>query len=153
MVFSNYYNGINVEKRGLALVDAVIGVALFALVIMSLLGVFRFGLEVIGENKARVGALALANEQIEFARSLAYSDVGTVDGSPVGLLLAEEAVVLNGITYTRATLVSYYDDPKDGTGGSDADGNTNDYKKMKISMSWALRGISKSVFVTTSIAQ
>ena len=114
----------------------VVGVAILTTVFVGMFGVLQLGTRLATDNKARTGALALALERMEYIRSLPYSNVGTVGGDPSGSLATSESLEINNITYTRTTYIVYVDDPKDGTGASDANGVTDDYKRVKVSVSW-----------------
>ena len=138
-------------ERGFVLIDAIVGIALMALAVFSIFGAFKLSVEVIGNSKARVGALALAQERIEEIRSMAYDDIGTVGGIPSGDIPQTETVSLNNISYTRKTLVQYVDDPKDGSGDNDENGITADYKRAKVTVSWNTTGQGRSVFLVTNI--
>ncbi|MFZ2555941.1 MAG: carboxypeptidase-like regulatory domain-containing protein [Minisyncoccia bacterium] len=127
-------------ERGSTLLDAVVGTALMLTVFVGIVGAFRLTVMAVSNNKARAGAIALANERLEYIRSLPYNSIGTVGGIPAGLIAQSETIVLNDVTYTRRTFVSYEDDPNDGTGGADSNGVIIDYKAAKSSVSWTVRG-------------
>ena len=131
--------------------EVVVGIAIMSAVFWSIFGVLRLSIEVIFNNKAKVGALALANEQIEFLRSLSYDSVGTIGGIPSGNIPQNETISLNNIDYNRRTFIQYVDDPKDGEGGSDENGITADYKRVKIEVSWVNHEKNKSVSLITNI--
>lgn len=122
--------------RGFGLIEIVVGVSLLTTVFVGMFGVLQLGTRLATDNKARTGALALGIERMEYIRSLNYSDIGVVGGNPSGSLVVNESLTLNTIEYIRRTYIIYIDDPKDGTGGSDSNGITNDYKKVKIEVSW-----------------
>lgn len=122
--------------RGVSLIDTIVGTALMLVVFLGIGAAFRLSVEVITNNKARAGAIALANERMEYLRSLSYSELGTSGGIPTGTLAQNETQTLNGVPYARRTLIVYQDDPKDGTGGSDANHITADYKLAKVDVTW-----------------
>lgn len=140
------------RKRGMTLIDVIVGVALLVLVFYGLFGAFRLSIILIGSNKAKVGATALANEKMESIRSLAYTDIGTVGGIPAGALPQTEVIPLNQTTYTRRTFITYVDDPADGTGGADTNAITADYKKIKVELSWTLKGRDMSYAIVSTVA-
>ncbi|MBC8465117.1 MAG: carboxypeptidase regulatory-like domain-containing protein [Parcubacteria group bacterium] len=142
-------NGVMNVSRGFSLIDIVVGAALFLVVFLSLAGVFRISIGVVAHSKARVGALAVAQERIESIRSLSYDDIGTQGGIPNGSLLQEDTVVLNGIEYHRRTLVQYVDSDRDGLGEADANTIPTDYKVVKVEVTWDVGGVEKSVSSVT----
>src|SRR3990167_4550093 len=129
----------SVGERGATLLDAVVGTALMLIVFIGIVGAFRLTVMVVSNNKARAGAVALANERLEYIRSLSYSAIGTAGGIPAGTIPQTETVSLNDVNYTRRTFVSYEDDPGDGTGGADSNGIIIDYKAAKVAVSWTVR--------------
>lgn len=130
-------------ERGVTLIDTVVGVSLMLVVFVGISAVFRLSVDVVANNKARAGAIALADQRMEYIRSLTYAAVGTVGGIPSGSLAQSETLSLNGVTYTRRTVIVYVDDPKDGTGASDTypSGSpiTADYKAVKVDVAWTTR--------------
>lgn len=126
-------------QRGATLLDAIVGTALMLVVFVGISGVFRLSIDVVSNNKARTGALALSQEQVEYIRSLSYDAVGTDGGIPSGTIPQEEFISLNGVDYTRTTRILYQDDPKDGLGALDENDIIADYKVAKVSVSWTPR--------------
>lgn len=139
--------------RGVGLLEMVVGVALLTTIFVGLFGVLQLGTRLATDSKARTGALALAQERIEYVRSLQYDDIGTVGGDPSGSLATSENITLNSINYTRRTLIIYIDDPKDGSGGADSNGITDDYKRVKVDVSWTgPKGRERNTFIVTDVA-
>lgn len=121
------------------MLDAVVGTALMLVVFVGIVGAFRLTVMAVSNNKARAGAIALANERLEFIRSLPYASVGTVGGIPSGNIAQTETVQLNDVEYARRTFISWEDDPADGSGGADSNSVVTDYKAAKVTVSWTVR--------------
>jgi hypothetical protein len=138
-------------SRGVSLIDVVVGSALMLLVFMGISAVFQLSVQVVSNNKARAGAVALSGERMEYIRSLAYDSVGTAGGIPAGAIEQSETVSLNGIPYTRRTFIAYVDDPGDGTGGSDENAITLDYKAARVDVSWASKEGDRHIILVTRI--
>ena len=139
------------RTRGMSFVEVLVAAAVIALVFGGLIAGFQYALILLTQTRAQTGALALANERIEYIRSLPYDSVGTKLGIPSGAILQNETVVLNGITYNRRTFIQYEDSPADGLGVADTNGITADYKTAKVQVSWTQRSSSRSVILVTSI--
>lgn len=120
-------------------IDVVVGIAVFAMVFVGLFTAFTLAAELALSTKAKIGGMALADNQIERIRALPYSAVGTTQGVPSGELLSTEERVLNGIEYTIQTTVVY--------GTSDAD-----YKRVSVEVSWEVHERARSTMVVTIIA-
>jgi hypothetical protein len=139
------------HSRGVTLLDTVVGIALLLLVFLGIYGAFKLSVDVVINNKARAGAIALAEQRMEYIRSLPYTSVGTVGGVPSGALAQTESLTFNGVLYSRRTLVEYLDDPADGTGASDTTGIA-DYKAVKVDVSWTPRtGGTHDIFLVTRL--
>lgn len=139
------------SKRGIGLIEVVVGVALFTTIFVALFGVLQLGTRLAANNKARTGAVALAIERMEYIRSLEYDEVGTIGGDPVGFLATSEDVSINNVPYTRETYIVYIDDPKDGVGASDTNAITDDYKRVKVSVSWENKNGTRTSTIVTDI--
>ncbi len=138
------------RERGATLIDAVVGVALMSIVFVGIVGAFRLAVQAVGNNSARAGAIALANERLEYVRSLAYDAIGTVGGIPSGALEQEETLILNNTDYTRRTFVSYEDDPGDGVAPTDT--IPTDYRAIKTSVSWESRQGTRTITMVARIS-
>ena len=124
---------------GLSLVEAMIAAALISLVFGGLLAGTRVSLELIANSRAKLSAVSLANDRMEYFRSLPYNDVGTVAGIPSGIIPQNSTTTLNGIEFVERVLVEYVDDPADGqltATTTDSNGIPSDYKRIKIEINW-----------------
>jgi len=136
---ARYNTRMRTSRSGVTLLDTLVGTSLMLVVFLGINAAFRLSVDVITTNKARAGAIALANERMEYLRSLPYSQLATLGGIPAGTLAQTETQTLNGVPYTRRTLIQYADDPRDGTGGADTNSVTADYKVARIDVSWESR--------------
>ncbi|OGG50237.1 hypothetical protein A2763_04645 [Candidatus Kaiserbacteria bacterium RIFCSPHIGHO2_01_FULL_54_36] len=140
----NFIRGIlnteyGIPNRGATLLDTIVGTALMLVIFLGIAAAFILSVDVVTNNKARGSAIALANERLEYIRSLTYSAIGTSGGIPSGSIAQSEIVTLNGIPFTRRTLIEYADDPRDGTGASDSNNITSDFKVVKVDVAWTTR--------------
>ncbi len=140
-----------VKNAGMTLVEVVFAAALLLLVFGAIMSAFQTITSLIGSSKAQAGAVALANEKMEYIRSLSYDSVGTISGIPNGPIPQTSSKSLNGIAYTERVLIEYIDDPKDGTGASDSNAILADYKLAKVTYSWYEKGNSKSISLLSNI--
>ena len=109
------------------------------IVFVGIAGVFQLSVEVITNNRIRAGAIALANERMEYLRSLSYPQIGVIGGIPAGNVPQEETVLYNNVSYTRRTMVFYSDDPGDGLGAADTNSVIADYKTIRVEINWQSR--------------
>lgn len=137
-------------QSGSGYIDVIVGIGLMTLVFLGIFGVIQLSVQVIGNNKAKVGAIALAVEQMEYLRSLPYNDVAVLGGVPAGTIASSTTETINNITYTRRTSIRYIDDPADGL-DSGSDTIPTDYKVAKVTVEWQLRDDPKSVTLVSNI--
>ena len=139
------------ELRGFSLIEAIVGVALMLLLFLSLFGVLRASLMLSAIAKSKAVAIELASTQMEYLHGLAYDAVGTVGGIPAGLVPQTSTSTVDGVPYVTRTYIEYHDDPADGIGVADASGVTTDYKTVKVSVSYSIHGLAKSVSLVSNL--
>lgn len=122
-------------SRGLTLIDILIGVALTLIIFLGIFGLFQLTLKVITQSQDRITATAIANAQIEKIRNLPYDDIGVQGSFPDGVLFPSTTTISGGKEYTIETRVDFVVDPTDGI-SSPEDECPNDYKRIKIKVSW-----------------
>ena len=131
--------------------DTIVGTALMLVIFLGIAAAFQLSIDVVTNNKARGSAVALAGERMEYIRSLSYASIGTSGGIPAGSIAQSEIVTLNGIPFTRRTTIAYVDDSKDGTGVSDSNGITADYKTVKVDVAWTSRTGTRDIVLVSRI--
>src|SRR3989338_6915849 len=120
-------------KSGQVLLSILISIAVFAILTRAIFTLVASSFDLINFNRARITARHLAQEKIELVRNLAYSNVGTLEGIPPGILLQEENVLRNGLNFVVKTSITYIDDDFDLTAPDDTD--PEDYKRVRIEVS------------------
>lgn len=123
------------QKKGFTLVESLISLAIFVLLIAV---VYATSTALIRESRyfqEYTTISGLADQYLEVARNLPYSQVGTLSGNPHGTLpdLANLATATVGsANYKIYYAVTYIDDPADGTALAGTDPAPNDYKQIKL---------------------
>jgi hypothetical protein len=138
-------------ERGITLVGTLITIAITVMVFTSIISAVVFSARLSADSSARLAAMTLATERIEYFRSLPYDAVGTISGFPAGVIPQSRTISLNGVDFTERVLVDYVDDPADGAAGADSNGVITDYKKIKMELSWVARGSTSSIAYVTNI--
>ncbi len=137
---------------GFSLMEVMVAIGVVGMLVVTILSVFHFALKTVAENKARTGAVTLAEERIELVRNLPYDSVGVIGGIPSGSLAPLQTTLLNNVSYTISVQAVYIDDPFDGTvGGNPADLLGNDYKKVRVAVSWTGHFGPKTYVTITSL--
>lgn len=145
MCFKKYFR----RTSGFTLIEALLFLFLFSVITMAFYQTWVAATNHIVNVKNRLGAVAVANQQIEIIRSIIFDDIGTTTGIPVGTLVENQTLLVNNAEYTVHTLVQFVDDATDGTSGS-GDMAPNDYKKVTITVSWGTGSANEQV-ITTSL--
>ena len=133
------------SQRGMTLIELIVAVGLFVALFLVLLGILRVSLQLSALAKAKAVAVELASTQMEYLRSLPYTSLGTVGGTPSGTIPQTAITTVNGVGYPVRTLISYYDDSADGTAAGDSNGVRTDYKKAKVTVSYSVNGRTGAV--------
>jgi type II secretory pathway pseudopilin PulG len=139
------------SKSGFSLVEVIIVAAISVVVFGALFASFKYSLELMTHSRAKLSALAVANDRMEYFRSLPYDDVGTLSGIPSGTIPQNSVITLNDIDFNERVLVDYVDDPADGEGGLDSNAIVSDYKRIKVEYTWTLYGVTKSISLISNI--
>lgn len=137
--------------KGMSLVELLVAIALISLVFGAIMASFQVVASLIGSSKAYAGAISLANERIEYIRSLPYNSIGTIAGIPEGPIPQTGTTTINGREYLERVVIEYIDDDADGTGASDTNGILADYKRIKVEYSWDENGKTKIVSLISNI--
>ena len=145
------YLNLKNNKRGFSLLEVIIVSAIITLFFGELFGGIHYTLSLITNSKAKLTALSVANDAMEYIHSLTYDAVGTVAGIPSGLIPQVSTSTLNGIEFEKRVLVEYVDSPADGLGQADSNGITTDYKQVKVTVGWVSGGQAKQIFLVSLI--
>ena len=82
-------------QTGFTLIEMLVTIFVFTVIFGGLLFAVQSTLKLISNTKATTSATSLANERLEYFRSLPYANVGTVGGIPNGASDANDAGILN----------------------------------------------------------
>ncbi len=144
-------------NRAMGLIDVLIGIVLILIAFLGIVGAYQLSIQVSNQSKARTSATALANKRIEQVKNLAYWQIGTVGGYPVGEIPQEEVDNSGTLSFTVKTKIIYAINCKDGVGaqagvecpsnaygecpigGCPVDDCPNDYKMVYVDVSWGGR--------------
>ena len=104
------------RERGFTLIEAVLAMAIFAAVATSLSGVLTSSISARSLASQRTTAEQIANDQLEWIRSLDYTEVGLTSGNPVGVVdPTGDQTAQGGPTvpsvYTATITIAWVDDP------------------------------------------
>ncbi len=143
------------HSAGLSLIELLITVAVFITVFMGLFGIVQYTSKLVLNSSMKLTALSLANDRMEYFRSLPYDDVGTISGIPPGTIPQNSTTSINGTTFTERVLVEYVDDAGDGAltaTTTDSNGIPSDYKRIKVEIGWNVNEyVNGSIFLVSNI--
>ncbi len=116
--------------------EVVVFIAIASGLTLSIYKLIDFLLRINLDNKMRLAATMIADQQIEDARNLPYDAVGTTAGIVSGVIPDVQVLGENN-EFNVNTFVQYIDDPFDGTyAGETNDDLPTDYKAVKVTVSW-----------------
>jgi len=138
------------HTKGFTLVEVLIGTAIFLIFASAVYEGYRAVYAAIASVHHKTLAADLANEKFEILKNLSYTSVGTIGGTPSGVVVPVESVTRDNINFTVTTAITNVDDPFDGSGGSDL--FPADYKRAEISIVCSLCTAFKPVTVVGLIA-
>ena len=133
------------------MIEALIVIGLMVIVFGGLFAAFEYSLKLISHSRAKMTALSLATDRVEYIRSLPYNSVGTISGIPNGAIPQNRTVTLNSIQFNERVLIEYVDDSADGLGALDSNGILADYKTAKVEYTWNIYGTPQSFNLITSV--
>jgi len=140
---------ISTKSAGFTLIESVIGITLMLIIFVGIFGVYQMGFKVVWQSQARITAVSLVNQKLEWARNLSYDNVGTFGGIPSGSIPQTEIISRNDIEYTIRTNVSYIDDSFDGVAPDDF--LPNDYKRVRVEIIWT-KGFGGEIILMSDVA-
>jgi prepilin-type N-terminal cleavage/methylation domain-containing protein len=88
------------SNRGFTLVEALISVIILSIVSVLMVQGVSMARKAYSSNKVKTEASAIANQEIEKIRSMAFEDIGIISGDPGGTL--EHQNIINNFTVTRS---------------------------------------------------
>lgn len=139
------------KNFGFSLVEVVIVSAITALVFGAIFASFQYSLRLINISRAKLSAISVANDRMEYFKSLPYDDVGTIGGLVPGTIPQNSTTTLNGIEFAEHVLVEYVDDPADDVLGVDSNAITTDYKVIRIAYDWVIGGLPGQIMLVTNV--
>lgn len=134
---------------GFTLIEAMIVLVIVSVIFLTFYETWGLGLRHIANAKYRLGASAIASQQMEIIRSLIFDDIGTTSGIPAGTLEQDQTLSANNTVYDVHTVVQFVDDPTDGTLLAGTDLAPNDYKRVTVTVSWGAGGAGENVDMTS----
>lgn len=121
----------------------------------AVVSAFLAGYKIIALSKAKVAAVALANEKMEMIRNMPYDDLATLTGPiyPAGDIPDSEILEKNSMEFRVETDIRYIDDPFDGNAmgtieGKPVDVYPYDYKKVTVTVYKTDRTASLAILST-----
>ena len=138
--------------QGFGLVDVIVGIALTLIIFLALFGVLRASLMLSTLAKAKAAGIELASSQMEYLRGISYDSLGTLGGIPFGTVPQTATTTVDGIPYTVRTFIQYVDDVADGTGPSDINHITTDYKIGRVAVSYSINDLVKSAVLISNFS-
>ena len=106
------------RSSGFTLIETLIATLILSFIAISIYNGFTQVTKAIRIVRIKQNAAALANEQFEIIRNLAYNDVGIINGLPAGVLPREKTITRDGLDFVITKTIRSVDQPFDGTIGN-----------------------------------
>jgi competence protein ComGC len=132
-------------KHGFTLIEVMVFLFIFTVTVLTFYQTMTDGVLAMATSKAKVGAVKLANEQMEMIRNIDYDKIAL---APAGPIENVTQVARSGKDYKIITTIELVDDPFDGESGT-GDGKWQDYKKVKVKVFWDPTNEEKFVQVSS----
>ena len=132
------------DERGITLVETAVTIVIMTILFIGGMQFVSVGREQLTAEKFQRIALVLAESRLEAARLYSWNSL------PDSLSESGTAIMLKDVSATRTTLVTDIDDDYDGTGDSDLDSNTVDYRQITVTVAW---GNSQSLSLETYLSE
>ncbi len=141
------------ERAGFTLIELMVTIVVFAILASAALAGFSALAKAVKAAREKTVLSALASEYLEHVRNMPYSQIGTINGNPSGLLADYTNPVtkqIESFSYKIYYEVTYQDDPADGTILAGGDSAPNDYKQVKMSVLNTATGQITAFFTTVA---
>ena len=99
------------RQSGFSYIEILVGIMILAIVAGGIAQGLAQTSSSLGTSKVETTANKLASAVLDRAHRMSYEDVGTVGGSPPGLIPATANTVVGTVTYKTDVDVEYIDDP------------------------------------------
>ena len=140
-------NFVPPKRNGFTLIESLIGIAIFIMLVGIVYQITVLLMRESGLYRENTTLSGIADQYLEIAHNLPYSQIGTINGNPNGPLsdLANATTTtINNTSYQMYYAVSYVDDPADGTALAGTDSAPNDYKQVKFYIKNTTTGVVSS---------
>lgn len=146
------------RTSGFTLVEILVDFVIIAIVAIAIVSGFVAAQRGIQLAKAKIAAVALANEKMEVIRNMPYDDLSTAHGTiyPPGEILDDEPVSRKSMDFNVKTTIFYVDDPYDGNFSGTIPGKPQDiypydYKKTEIKV-YKIGRTAPLAVITTNVS-
>lgn len=119
------------DQRGATLVETAVAITIVLTIVLATSVYFTSGNSGFERNRIKRAAFEEVKNRMEEIAISSYYNLDSMSETAVPVTLGE-------ITGYRDTIVDDIDDALDGTGSGDNDGNTIDYKRIRVILRWTL---------------
>ncbi len=147
------------DDRGFSIIESMMSLFVLALVITMVAVTVSSSLNHLRTTRVQAMASNLAQARVEDVRVLSYAEVGTVSGSPVGILPASETITVGGVDFAVAYVVAYEGSatgndviPGGGDGVPTGYNTGIDYKRVEITVTDAKGAMRNPIVMETIVA-
>jgi hypothetical protein len=127
----------------------IVATAIAIIAVLGLAHTFGIGRGLIDRFASARDATALAQRRLEMLSMQVQQNPNDPSLDP-GTHGPTVVTLTGGVPGSEQWDVTWVDDALDGTGGADADGNPNDYKRVTVTVAWTQAGVTDHVQIATN---
>jgi prepilin-type N-terminal cleavage/methylation domain-containing protein len=134
------------RNQGFTLIEILVSLFVFSIMAGVVYKTSSLIITLANSYQENTTVSAIADQYLEIARNLPYSKIGTISGNPHGSLpdiSNATSTKIRGHTYQIYFVVTYLDDPADGTILLGTDLVPNDSKQIKLYVKNVATGVTK----------
>lgn len=160
------------REGGISLIEMLVAILILGVALAAFAGSMISSVRAVAQDQRLIVANALATEVVEEIQGLRWDDAAffedeavaqlggtTFEGEDLVLMddtrtagssvpLPVETIVRDGYEYTVTRAITWVDDDADGLGGADSTGDTQDYKRITVTLEWSVGGTSRDLRVS-----
>lgn len=131
---TNYFSFSRKFGSGFTLIEILIDALIISMVSTAVLASYSIVLKSADSARAKIAAVALANEKMEEMRNMPYDSLGTDTGNPAGTIASRQTISRQGIDFDTKISIATVNDPYDGLEPPN-DLYVYDYKRVEVAVS------------------
>ncbi len=165
-------DAVMAREGGVSLIEMLVAILILGIALAAFAGSMVSSVRAVAQDQRLIVANGLATEVVEEIQGLRWEDAAFFEDEAVNqlggttfegedLVLIDdtrtagspvpepvETITRDGNPYTVTRAITWVDDDADGLGSKDSTGDTQDYKRITVTLEWSVRGTSRDLRVS-----